>query len=67
MNQKDIYDIIIENTLKDWENSMNNQNKKELWEVPKYSKKKVDKAGKIIADSNSSTEEEKEALNILNN
>lgn len=67
MNQKDIYDIIIENTIKDWENSMNNQNKREIWEIPKYSKKKIDKAGKIIANQNSLSEEEKEALNILNN
>ena len=67
MKPKDMYDIIIENTIKDWKNSMDYQNKRELWEVPKYSKKQIDKAGKIIADSNSSTEEEKEALNILNN
>lgn len=46
MNQKDIYDIIIENTIKDWENSMNNQNKREIWEIPKYSKKKMTKLGK---------------------
>lgn len=67
MIQKDICDIIIENTIKDWQNSMNNQNQREIWEIPKYSKKKIDKAGKIIAIQNSSSEEEKEALNILNN
>ncbi len=30
---KDIYDIIIENALKDWRFSMNTTTQRELWEV----------------------------------
>lgn len=63
----DMYDIIIENALKDWENSMNSQNQRELWEVPKYSKSEINKAGSIIADSSSSKEDRNNALIILNN
>jgi len=64
---KDIYDIIIENALKDWEKSMNSQNQREQWEVPKYSKLEINKAGSIIADSSSSKEDRDNALIILNN
>lgn len=67
MKLKNIYDIIIENAVKDWENSMINQNQREQWEVPKYSKSEINKAGSIIADSSSSKEERDNALIILNN
>lgn len=67
MNQKDICDIIIENTIKDWKNSMNNQNQREIWETPKYSKSEINKAGSVIADPTSSKEERDNALIILNN
>lgn len=48
MIQKDICDIIIENTLKEWGDSMSNQNKKDIWEVPKYSKSEINKAGSDV-------------------
>lgn len=67
MNKKDIYDIIIENAIKDWNNSMDIQDKRELWEVPKYSKSEINKAGSIIADPSSSKEDRDNALIILNN
>lgn len=67
MNQKDIYDIIIENTIKDWKNSMNNQSQREIWEIPKYSKSEINKAGSIIANSYSTQKERDNALIILNN
>lgn len=67
MKSKDICDIIIENTIKEWINSMINQNKREQWEIPKYSKSEINKAGSIIADPSSSKEERDNALIILNN
>lgn len=67
MNQKDICDIIIENATNDWKNSMNNQNTREIWEIPQYSKSEINKAGSIIADPSSSKEERDNALIILNN
>lgn len=67
MNEKDICDIIIENVIKDWKDSMNNQNQREIWEVPKYSKSEINKAGSIIADPSSSKEDRDNALIILNN
>lgn len=67
MNQKDICDIIIENAINDWKNSMNSQNQREIWEVPKYSKSEINRAGSIIADPSSFKEERDNALIILNN
>lgn len=67
MDLKNIYDIIIENALSDWSNSMNNQNQREIWEVPKYSKSEINKAGFIIADPSSAKEDRENALIILNN
>lgn len=67
MNSKDICDIIIENAITDWKNSMNTQDQREIWEVPKYSKSEINKAGSIIADSSSSKEDRDNALMILNN
>lgn len=67
MNQKDICDIIIENTLKDWRNSMITQSKREIWETPLYSKSEINKAGSIIANPSSTKEEHDNALIILNN
>lgn len=67
MNQKDICDIIIENTLKEWSDSMINQNKREIWEIPKYSKSEINKAGSIIANLSSTKKERDNALIILNN
>lgn len=67
MNSKDICDIIIENLTNDWRKTMNNQIKRQQWEVPKYSKSKINKAGSIIANPSSTKEERDEALIILNN
>ncbi len=63
---KDIYNIIIENTMKGWYDSMINNLQPTKWETPKYSKKQIDRAGRIISSA-TSTQQEKEALEILNN
>lgn len=67
MKSKDICDIIIDNVFNEWKNSMIIQNKREQWEVPKYSKSEINKAGSIIADPSSSKKEREHALTILNN
>ena len=67
MNSIEKYDIIIENAINDWRNSMMTENKRNQWEVPKYSKSEINKSGSIIADSSSSNEERDNALTILNN
>lgn len=67
MKSKDICDIIIENVFNEWRNSMITQNKREQWEIPKYSKSEINKAGSIIADPSSSKKEREHALTILNN
>lgn len=67
MTQKDICDIIIENAINEWRVSMNNQNQREQWEVSRYSKSEINKAGSIIADPTSPKEERDNALIILNN
>ncbi len=66
VKEKDIYDIIIENIVKECYNFMINQTE-EFWEQPQYSKNKIDKAGKILANKNISQEETEQALTILNN
>jgi len=65
VHPKNKYGIIIEKTINDWKNSMINQ--KEKWEIPKYSKPEINKAGSIIANHASSKEERKNAISILNN
>lgn len=67
MNEKDICDIIIENAINEWKKSMKNQIQREQWEIPKYSKSEINKAGAIIADPSSSKEDRDNALIILNN
>ena len=67
MSKKDIYDIIIENAIKDWKNSMDTQDKKEKWIAPIYSRKQINKAGTIVADPSSTKEDRDNALIILNN
>lgn len=72
----DIYDIIIDNLTKEWyyamsDNIINNPK----WEVPQYSKKQIDRAGKFIADFLTDPSEEnsvflsdfRQAIKILNN
>lgn len=75
MHNQDIYDIIIENLTKEWFSSMaeNTFNYNPNWEVPKYSKKQIDKAGRTIAeifinpDENIPSSEINQAIDILNN
>ena len=66
MKEKDICDIIIENAIREWYISLNNKID-EKWEQPLYSKKKIEKAGRILANRDSSQEEINQALLILNN
>ncbi len=66
MTKKDICDIIIENIEKERNKHMNNPTK-EQWEISKYSKSEINKAGNVIADQSSSKEERDNALKILNN
>lgn len=63
MEKYNIYDTIIENTVKEWKISMTNNK----WEVPEYTKNQINKAGQIITSNSSSPEELAYALNILNN
>lgn len=67
MNQKDIYDIIIENITKDWYSSMNDNLKPTKWEISKYSKKQINNAGKIISDTTITFWDKKQVLDIINN
>lgn len=67
MQAGDIYDIIIQNLTKEWENSMNNQLSMEKWETPKYSKKEINNAGKTIAIPIIEPEKRYAALEIVNN
>lgn len=67
MNQKDIYDIIIENITKDWYSSMSDNLKPTKWEIPKYSKKQVNHAGKIISDVTLTFDDRRQVLDIINN
>lgn len=61
-------DIIIENIWKEIKNDMCKQTiKVAKWETPKYSKSEINKAGKIIANENSTQDEREYALQILNN
>ena len=48
MKNLDEYDILIENATKEWI-SMNANLQNPNWEIPKYSKKQIDKAGQTIA------------------
>lgn len=63
MHQKDIYDIMIENIIKDWKSNMISNK----WELPKYSKKQIDRAGKTISNPDSTQQQEQQALEVLNN
>ena len=66
-NDNDIYDIIIENERRKWESSMINNLQPTTWETPKYTGNQIDKAGKIIANPDSSEQDKQTALEILNN
>lgn len=64
ISKYDIIDKIIKITK---DNHMNTSISATNWETPKYSKSEINKAGKIIADDISSSEEKHHALEILNN
>lgn len=61
----DIIDNIINKVQKECENMQ--ENTITTWEIPKYSKSEINKAGKTIADKNSSKKERQDALKVLNN
>lgn len=66
--KQDIYDIIIENITKEWYSSMNNKNFKQTkWEVPIYSKKQINNAGKLLPDTTLTLGDRKQILDIINN
>ncbi len=64
MHSNNKYDIIIENTINDWKISMMNQKQTEKWEVPRYSKSQINKAGFVIADPTSPKDEREKAITI---
>ena len=59
------YDIIIENAQKEYFSMLDTQTKNN-WDVPKYSKKEIERAGQVIIKSNASTEEMAKAIAVLN-
>lgn len=61
----DIIDNIINKVQKECENMQ--ENTITTWEIPKYSKSEINKAGKTIADKTSSKKERQDALKVLNN
>ena len=64
---KDIYDIIIEDEIRKQENLMSSGIGSIQWSIPKYSKKQIDKAGKILSNPDSSQQSREKALEVLNN
>lgn len=64
MQNVDFYDIMIKNIKKELECAMIN---KEDWETPKFSKKEIVNAGKILSSVDRNKEDEEFALNVLNN
>lgn len=66
--ENDSYDIIIEKMIaKIRRNSMITNIQNDKWEIPKYNKKQINNAGKIITTPNCSQEKRNQALEILNN
>lgn len=66
--ENDSYDIIIEKMIaKIRRNSMITNIQNDKWEIPKYNKKQINNAGKIITTPDCSQEERSQALEILNN
>lgn len=61
----DIIDSIINKAQK--ERDAMKESTVAKWEIPKYSKSEINKAGKTIADKNSSKKERQDALKVLNN
>jgi hypothetical protein len=49
MNNQTIYDIIIENATKEYFSMRNiNTLSNKIWETPQYTRKQINRAGKII-------------------
>lgn len=65
------YDIMIENIIKEYNDSMSNQSQisfiKSRWETPQYSGNQIEKVGHILSDPNITVDERSNALKILNN
>lgn len=67
MKSINICDIVIEDLIREWRVSMNSQIPREKWEIPKYSKTDINKAGKLITDVTTTQTERNAALDVLNN
>lgn len=65
------YDIMIENIIKEYNDSMSNQSLtsfiKPRWEEPQYSGNQIEKAGRILSNPSITDEERSNALKVLNN
>ena len=62
------YATIWEKTIKDWYEIMSNSPiAKQHWDIPRYSKKQINNAGKVLSKQNISATERQEALEIVNN
>ena len=57
MQKQDIYDIIIENSMREWKYFMKNNLSNDKWEIPLYSRKRIDRAGQTIANASSTPDE----------
>lgn len=61
MNNQTIYDIIIENATKEYFSMRNiNTLSNKIWETPQYTRKQINRAGKIIANKSSYSPDEYE-------
>lgn len=67
MTNNDKYDIIIQKIEKEWYTISNSPIAIVQWEIPKYSKKDVERAGQVLSLNNPSAKDEQHALQILNN
>lgn len=63
----DIIDSIIINLEKEWSQAMSFIMPLKIWEEPKYSKKQIDQAGKILAEPIIEENEMYDAIEVLNN
>lgn len=61
------YATIIENLINSLRKEFSMRPKQPVWEEPKYSGSRIQKAGKILAASDCMSEEYKDALTVLNN
>lgn len=66
MTFTDEYDILIEKLTKEWY-AMNTLIPQPKWETPKYSRKQIERAGKMLSNKAISDAERQEALTVLDN